>query len=99
MSCAEQRSTKRPDWLLKTLAGLLPGLAIAFVAVAFFLWYGPGALPSGDKTQFAMWLVPLSWLLILAGVYLFSSGRRAWIVLSSVAAVLYIGFFFLRSLA
>lgn len=89
----------KKDWLQKTLAGVFAGLAIAFVCVGFFVWYGPGSIESGDKTQFAMWLVTPLWLVILAWVYLFPSGQRAWLVLGSITAVLYTCFFLLRSLA
>ncbi len=99
MKNTESGQKHQTDWFSKTLAGLTAGLAIAFVCVGFYVWYGPGTLPDGDKTQFAMWLVTPIWLLILASVYLFSSGKRAWTVLISVGVLLYSSFFLLRSLA
>lgn len=89
----------RADWLSKTLAGVICGLLIAFVCAGFYAWYGPGTIHSGGKSQFVMWLVTPIWLLILAGVYLFPSGRRAWTVLFISAALLYSVFFMLRIMA
>lgn len=93
------RQTFQSDWLSKTLAGLLLGLAIAFVLLGIYAWYGPGDIRSGNKSQFVMWLVTPVWLIILASTYLFPNGRRAWTVLFVLTALLYSGFFLLRSLA
>ncbi len=87
----------RPDWPGKSLAGLLPGLAIAFVCVGFYAWYGPGSINSADKTQFHMWLVIPVWFCILSLVFLFSSARQAWLVLVVITALLYSSFFLVRS--
>lgn len=87
----------QPDWLGKSLAGLLPGLALAFVCVGFYAWYGPGSISSADKTQFNMWLVTPVWFCILSVVFLFQSARQAWLVLTSISGLLYCCFFLLRS--
>lgn len=98
MAAEQQKKTMQPDWLGKTLAALLPGLAIAFVCIGFYAWYGPGDINSADKTQFQMWLFTPIWLGIFALVYLFHSARQAWLVLGGLAVLLYSLFFFLRSL-
>lgn len=87
----------QPDWLGKSLAGLLPGLAIAFVCVGFYAWYGPGSISSADKTQFNMWLVTPVWFCILSLVFLFRSARQAWVVLGAVTLLLYSSFILVRS--
>lgn len=79
----------RPDWLLKTSAGLVCGLALAYVFVAFFAWYGPGGIDAQDKVQFNMWIITPIWFAILAGVYMFRSGKQAWVGLGLPTALLY----------
>ncbi|MEH8016771.1 hypothetical protein MN202_05985 [Rheinheimera muenzenbergensis] len=86
----------QPDWLGKTLAGIVLGLAIAFVCVGFYAWYGPGSISSADKSQFNMWLLMPLWFGILSLVFLFRSARQAWLVLGVVTALLYCSFFLLR---
>lgn len=99
MAAEQHKKVIRPDWLGKTLAALLPGLAIAFVCIGFYAWYGPGDINSAHKTQFHMWLFTPIWLGIFAVVYLFHSARQAWLVLGGIAVLLYALFFLLRSLA
>jgi hypothetical protein len=67
----------RPDWISKTLAGLLlgPGLAISASGLLAALLAG---MPLAVSGQLAMWLVPPVWLLVQSLVYFFSSGLRAW---------------------
>jgi cytochrome bd-type quinol oxidase subunit 2 len=98
MSRTDRKAARSADWLSKTLAGLIFGLAIAFVCMGFYAWYGPGDIHSANKSQFVMWLVSPLWLVILAAVYLFPSGKQAWTVLFVVTALLYCSFFLLRSL-
>lgn len=98
MSRTDRKAARSADWLSKTLAGLILGLAIAFVCMGFYAWYGPGDIHAANKSQFVMWLVSPLWLMILAAVYLFPSGKQAWTVLFVVTVLLYCGFFLLRSL-
>ena len=78
-------STKNPglqaDLWSKTLAGVVLGWTLALALVGLFAWLGPGGIKAPDKVQFNMWLIAPVWMLILAPVYLFPSGRQAWGVL------------------
>ncbi|MFT3719671.1 hypothetical protein [Pseudorhodoferax sp.] len=67
----------RPDWVSKTLAGLLLGFSLSLVAAGLLMTQLPG-MPLPVSGQLAMWLVPPVWLGVLSGVYFFSSGLRAW---------------------
>lgn len=67
----------RTDWLSKTLAGLLLGLSLAFIAAGILMALLRG-VPIAVSGQLAMWLVPPVWLGVLSFVYFFSSGLRAW---------------------
>ena len=58
-------SRRQPTWLGKTLAGTFLGLALSFIFVAFFAWYGPGGIDARDKVQFNMWMITPVWLTIL----------------------------------
>ena len=67
----------RPDWISKTLAGLLLGLGLAIGCtgmLATLLAHTPLAV----RGQLVMWLFPPIWLGTLSLVYFFSSGLRAW---------------------
>lgn len=67
----------RPDWVSKTLAGLLLGLTLAIIASGLLMVRLDG-IPLPVSGQLAMWLVPPVWLLVLSLVYFFRSGLRAW---------------------
>ncbi len=67
----------RPDWLSKTLAGLLLGFSLATIAAGLLMTQLRG-MPLPVSGQLAMWLVPPVWLGVLSLVYFFSSGLRAW---------------------
>lgn len=67
----------RPDWVSKTLAGLLLGLALALAASGVYSALTAG-MPLPVRGQLAMWMVPPIWLGTLSGVYFFRSGLRAW---------------------
>ncbi|BCN36980.1 hypothetical protein ALDI51_02990 [Alicycliphilus denitrificans] len=67
----------RPDWVSKTLAGLLLGLSLAFTASALLMTQLRG-MPLAVSGQLAMWLVPPVWLGVLSSVYFFRNGLRAW---------------------
>ena len=77
----------RPDWLSKTLAGLLLGLCLA-CACSGLLMVPLADMPLPVSGQLAMWLVPPVWLGVLSGVYFFSSGLRAWAWLGGASLLL-----------
>jgi len=77
---AGRRARPRPvraDWLSKTLAGLLLGFSLSIIASGLLMTQ-LRELPVAVSGQLAMWLVPPVWLLVLACVYFFASGLRAW---------------------
>ncbi len=90
-------SKRQPTWLGKTLAGTFLGLALSFIFVAFFAWYGPGGIDARDKVQFNMWMITPVWLTIFSFSYLFNSAKQAWLILGSLTVLLYGVFFMLRS--
>ncbi|MGY1489264.1 hypothetical protein ACW4YW_07605 [Methylobacillus pratensis] len=79
---ARRKKTKpapiRPDWVSKTLAGLLLGLALT-LALSGLLAAMLSDLPMSVKGQLVMWSLPPVWLGVQAGVYFFASGLRAWL--------------------
>ena len=78
----------RRDWVSKTLAGCLLGLALSLAASALYSDMN-AALPLPTRGQLAMWMVPPIWLGTLAGVYFFPSGLRAWLWLGAANAAAY----------
>ncbi|WP_198969649.1 hypothetical protein [Xylophilus sp. ASV27] len=76
----------RPDWISKTLAGLLLGLCLALTCSALLAALLT-AMPLAVSGQLVMWLVPPVWLCVLSGVYFFSSGLRAWAWLAGANAL------------
>lgn len=88
MSADTRTAMKKRDWWSKSLAGLLGGLLIALLCSALFNRLAGAALAFPLRSQLAMWMVAPVWLTLLAGVYLFSSGRRAWLSLASAALLL-----------
>lgn len=68
----------RPDWISKTLAGLLLGLSLALICSGVLMALMPDT-PLPVSGQLAMWLVPAVWLSVLSFVYFFTSGLRAWV--------------------
>lgn len=86
---ADRRATQRPvrpDWISKTLAGLVLGFSLANIASGL-LMTRLRDMPIEVSGQLAMWLVPPVWLLVLSLVYFFSSGARAWAWLLGANAV------------
>jgi len=73
------------------------GLALAFILVAFFAWYGAGGIDAPDKVQFNMWMIPILWLTIFSFTYLFSSAKNAWLTLGGLNITLYSLFIILRN--
>lgn len=94
---AEQKI--QPHWWLKTFAGTILGLTLAYAIVAIFAWYGPGGIDAPAKVQFNMWMISPIWLLILSFSYLFKTGTKAVIYLAAANIISYGLFFLLRGLA
>ena len=96
MSTADSPPKKPPirsDWISKTLAGQLLGLALALLASALFSDLTRTSLALSPRGQLAMWMVAPLWLGIAGGVYFFRSGLQAWLwlggaTLLSAAALL-----------
>lgn len=78
----------RRDWLSKTLAGTLLGFALALGVSGLFAAFS-GGLPPAARAQLAMWLVTPIWLTVLSLVFLFASGRRAWLWLGGANALVF----------
>ncbi|MFK3873266.1 MULTISPECIES: hypothetical protein [Pseudoalteromonas] len=87
---------RQPTWLGKSLAGCILGLALAYILIAFFAWYGPGGIDARDKVQFNMWMIPILWLTIFSFTYLFNSAKQAWLILGGLNLILYGGFIIVR---
>lgn len=66
-----------PDWLSKTLAGMLLGFTLAIGCAGLFSWLASDMALS-IQGQLAMWMTAPIWMGILSGVYFFRSGIRAW---------------------
>lgn len=79
---APPRPEIRGDWASKTFAGLVMGLALAFAGAGLLFHLGP---PGASKMLAVMWLVAPLWLIVQSTVYLFHSGKRAWLWLGSLA--------------
>lgn len=82
----------RRDWISKSLAGAVLGLAIALGASVLLAALTAG-VPLATRSQLAMWLVPPVWLGILSTVYFFGSGLRAWGWLGGACLALYGGLY------
>ncbi len=89
----------QPHWWLKTLAGSILGLTLAYACVGIFAWYGYGGINAPVKVQFNMWMVSPIWLLVLAFSYLFKTGLHAIVYLTLAKVVVCNVFFLLRWLA
>jgi hypothetical protein len=95
------RSTKRPihpDWIAKTLAGVLLGGPLAFAASGVLAQLlQPMPLPT--LGQLVMWSVAPIWLGICSGVYFFTSGLRAWLWLGGATLLTFAALHALRQSA
>lgn len=78
----------RPDWVTKTLAGVLLGLALGFGASAIYSDLH-ASVPLNIRGQLAMWIVVPIWLSVLGGVYFFTTGLRAWLWLGAANLLTY----------
>ncbi len=76
------------DWISKTLAGLLLGLALALGSSGLLAALLP-PMPLPVSGQLVMWLVPPVWLTVLSLVYFFASGLRAWLWLGLANALVF----------
>lgn len=77
-TAAPKRPPVRPDWISKTLAGVLLGLTLALAVSAVFSQL-TAAMPLPTRGQLVMWMVPPVWLGVCGGVYFFTTGLRAWL--------------------
>lgn len=94
---AEQKI--KPHWVVKTLAGTVLGLTLAYALVGIFAWFGPGGLSATAKIQFNMWMISPIWLLVLSLSYLFKTGTKTIMYLLSINLVAYSLFLVLRWLS
>lgn len=78
----------RRDWVAKTLAGSVLGLALALGASGVFSQLNAG-MPLSVRGQLAMWMVPPVWLVVLGAVYFFQSGLRAWLWLGGASLLVH----------
>lgn len=87
MSPGTQQGT---DWLGRGTAGFVLGFVIALGLSGLFARFGPGEIgvPSG-QAELTMWLVPPIWAPIFIGSFLFGSARRALLILTAVALLLW----------
>lgn len=83
------------DWVSKTLAGTLLGLALALGASGVFSQLN-AAMPLPVRGQLAMWMVPPLWLGTLGLVYFFQSGLRAWLWLGGANLLAYGALWYLK---
>ncbi|MDO6682321.1 MULTISPECIES: hypothetical protein [unclassified Oceanobacter] len=87
----------RYDWWSKSLSGIIAGFLLALGISGLFAWWGPGGIDATNKVQFNMWLIVLVWVPLLATVYLFRNGVRAWLVLGSLALISHTALYFVRT--
>lgn len=87
----------RNDWVSKSLAGAILGLALG-LAASGILNHWAMAIPFSTRLQLAMWIVPPVWMGVLGGVFFFRSGLRAWAWLGLATLVSYATMFAIRYL-
>ncbi|SFD41448.1 hypothetical protein [Pseudoalteromonas denitrificans] len=97
MENSTRTSRIQPDWWSKSIAGIFLGLLLSVGLVGIFAWSGPGGIAAPVKVQFNMWLISPIWLLILSFTYMFKTGLRAFICLSSANIVIYLILFAVRA--
>lgn len=68
----------QPDWLSKSLAGFVLGLALCLLASGLFAWLTPGGPCAPNKFQATMWITAPVWAGVMSSVYFFRSGAQAW---------------------
>jgi hypothetical protein len=89
-------SSVRADWVSKTLAGVLLGLALA-VSASGLLALALAALPLATRGQLVMWAAAPVWLGVCSSVYFFSSGVRAWLWLGGATVLSHAAWYALRA--
>lgn len=97
MKPSSKKTPIQPDWVAKTSAGALLGLALA-IASSGLLSLALGTMPLPVRGQLVMWVVPPVWLGALGFVYLFASGLRAWLWLGSLNLISWGAFWALQFL-
>ncbi|MFT4056472.1 MAG: hypothetical protein QM681_18365 [Novosphingobium sp.] len=71
------------DWAGKTGAGLVLGFTFALALSGLFrLWTGYGDAYFSAQGQLGMWIMALTWPLILGFAFLFRTVLRAWLWLA-----------------
>ncbi|OAI23492.1 hypothetical protein A1351_19630 [Methylosinus sp. R-45379] len=88
----------RSDWLSKSIAGSLLGFTLAVALAGLFAVAGPGGLEARNKYQFVMWLVAPIWLGVASFVFLFRSGRAAFLWLGGANLLAFGGLYLCRRL-
>lgn len=74
----------RRDWLCKSVAGTVLGLALGLAAGGVLMRHLAG--PPAITAQLAMWAVAPVWMGVLSLCFLFRSGLRAWLWLLAANA-------------
>ena len=71
------------DWLGKSCAGLVLGFTFSLALSGLFrLWTGYGDAYFSAKGQLGMWIMALTWPLILGFVFLLRTSLGAWVWLA-----------------
>lgn len=88
------KSLSSRDWFGKASAGLILGLTIA-LGVSGLLSRALGISETyfSLKGQFTMWMIAPVWAGILSLCFLFRSGARAWAMLGTACALIWVGLF------
>ncbi|AKF85309.1 hypothetical protein MFUL124B02_11180 [Myxococcus fulvus 124B02] len=86
----------RPDWLSKTLAGVLLGLVLAF-GVSGLLSLALSPMATSPRNQLVMWSVVPVWMGVLGGCFFFRTGPRAWLWLGGATVLTWGAFLLLRN--
>jgi hypothetical protein len=69
----------RLDWLQRIAGGVLLGLPLALALSGIVALIGPGKIE--DRYLLIVYLVPVLWIVILAGNFAFAENRRSWLAL------------------
>lgn len=86
---AKPKAPIQPDWISKTLAGVLLGFALCIAVSGLFAWLTPGGPAAPQKSQATMWITMPVWGAVLSFVYLFRSGAQAWRWLGGATVLAY----------
>jgi hypothetical protein len=86
----------RSDWLSKSVAGTSLGFTLAVALAGLFAVAGPGGLEARNKYQFVMWLIAPIWLGVVSLVFLFRSGRAAFLWLGGANLLAFGGLYLCR---